>query len=251
MKWILASTAIVVAATASYYYYKTLSSPQPSSEPVLQSKKSSKKKKKKSSKSAEATTSTSELNQSPTHETLVQEETFPSDQEIENMSSELRSQRAQEAKKLGNQFFTTQGYQKAIEMYSQAIKFSPEAVYYSNRAACYSLLKDYDKVISDCDAALKLDSKYVKALTRRAHALENLGKYSAAMNGTFIVLPQFFIDFTAVCVLEEFKNETTLATTDRLLKRIASDMTEEIMKTKEILLPSETFIRGLFLDLYS
>ena len=68
-------------------------------------------------------------------------------------------------------------------MYSQAIRLNPDPIYYSNRAACHSILKNYDLVIADCSEALKLDSLYVKALTRRAHAYENIGNVTDALNG--------------------------------------------------------------------
>ena len=143
---------------------------------------------------------------------------------------------AAEAKAKGNKFFTSQRYTEAIEMYSQAIHLNPDPIYYSNRAACYSMLKDYENVVQDCSMALQMDRKYVKALSRRALAYEHLGKLDQALN-----------DYTAVCVLEEFKNESSLGATDRFLKKIATEQAQEIMKTKEFTLPSDTFIRA-FLD---
>ena len=41
----------------------------------------------------------------------------------------------------------------------------------------------FDLVVEDCDKALALDSKYVKALNRRATALENLSRYEEALRG--------------------------------------------------------------------
>lgn len=41
----------------------------------------------------------------------------------------------------------------------------------------------YDLVLQDCDEALKLDAKYVKALNRRAAALEGLERYKEALRG--------------------------------------------------------------------
>jgi len=43
----------------------------------------------------------------------------------------------------------------------------------------------YELVVQDCDEALKLDSKYVKALNRRASALENLERYAEALRGDY------------------------------------------------------------------
>ena len=40
-------------------------------------------------------------------------------------------------------------------------------------------------VVQDCDEALKLNPDYVKALNRRATALEKLGQYEYALRGMF------------------------------------------------------------------
>ena len=41
----------------------------------------------------------------------------------------------------------------------------------------------YEEVVADCDEALRLDPKYVKALNRRATALEALDRYEEALRG--------------------------------------------------------------------
>lgn len=62
----------------------------------------------------------------------------------------------------------------------------PEPVFYSNRAACYVSMDppQHEKAVADCDEALKRDSHYVKALNRRATALEALERYEEALRGT-------------------------------------------------------------------
>ena len=64
---------------------------------------------------------------------------------------------------------------------------------------------------------------------------------------TFAILKELVetIDYTTICIMEEFKNETTVASTDRILKEIGKKEADEIMKTKEKQLPSETFITGM------
>jgi len=42
----------------------------------------------------------------------------------------------------------------------------------------------HEKAVADCDEALKRDSHYVKALNRRATALEALERYEEALRGT-------------------------------------------------------------------
>lgn len=50
----------------------------------------------------------------------------------------------------------------------------------------------YDLVVKDCDEALRLDSNYVKALNRRAVALEGLERYEEALRGqSFLYLTPF------------------------------------------------------------
>ena len=49
-----------------------------------------------------------------------------------------------------------------------------------------------DLVVEDCNEALKLNPDYVKALNRRATALEQLGQYEGALRGTSF-LRQFFV----------------------------------------------------------
>jgi import receptor subunit TOM70 len=44
----------------------------------------------------------------------------------------------------------------------------------------------HELVVQDCDEAIKLDSKYVKALNRRAIALEHLERYQEALRGKLI-----------------------------------------------------------------
>lgn len=41
----------------------------------------------------------------------------------------------------------------------------------------------HDLVVRDCDEALKLDINYIKALNRRAIALEGLERYEEALRG--------------------------------------------------------------------
>lgn len=41
----------------------------------------------------------------------------------------------------------------------------------------------HELVVEDCDAALKLDHNYVKALNRRAGALESMKRYEEALRG--------------------------------------------------------------------
>lgn len=90
-------------------------------------------------------------------------------------------------KQKGNDAYQGRKFAIAAGFYTRAIAVSPqpEPVFYSNRAACYVSMEppQHEKVVEDCDEALKLDSRYVKALNRRATALEALERYEDALRG--------------------------------------------------------------------
>ena len=95
--------------------------------------------------------------------------------------------RAADLKAKGNKAYQARSFQEAIGFYSHAIAVTPtpDAVFYSNRAACYVNLSppDHERVVEDCDKALAIDRNYVKALNRRAGALEALGRNEEALRG--------------------------------------------------------------------
>jgi import receptor subunit TOM70 len=136
-----------------------------------------------------------------------------------------------QAKTAGNALYSQKQFPEAIVKYSEAINLAPNAIYYCNRAACFSNLKYYQKAIEYCNEAIKLDAKYIKAYHRRALAYEALENYEAALN-----------EYTAVCALEGFRNQASMAAPDRLLKIISAKRTKIIMQDKVYSMPSETFI---------
>ena len=130
---------------------------------------------------------------------------------------------AAEFKQKGNKAYQRRDFKAAIDLYTRAIAVSPkpDAVYYSNRAACYVNLSppDHEKVVADCDSALALDRNYVKALNRRATALEGLNRNEEALR-----------DYTAATILDKFTNEQAGQSVERVLKKIATDKAAEIMQ---------------------
>lgn len=128
------------------------------------------------------------------------------------MRPQERSEVAAALKTKGNGAYSKKQYAKAVEYYTNlAIQASPkpEPTYFSNRAACTSSapsfyektsdvlfvtgymsmqVPQYEKVVADCDAALVLDKKYIKALDRRAAALEALERYEESSRGMYIML---------------------------------------------------------------
>jgi mitochondrial import receptor subunit TOM70 len=45
----------------------------------------------------------------------------------------------------------------------------------------------YDMVVQDCDAALSFDPNYIKALNRRAGALEALERFEESLRGMYLI----------------------------------------------------------------
>jgi len=125
--------------------------------------------------------------------------------------------RITEWKKTGNNFFRERSYQEAIAAYSRGLDIKTEkeeteisqdggaereetstldeeepsaedikiklmrSQLFSNRAACFLGLKDWLMAKKDSTEALKLEPNYVKALTRRGTANEELKKYEEAL----------------------------------------------------------------------
>ena len=139
--------------------------------------------------------------------------------DLDTLPAARRKELAKEAKKRGNALFGDRNFDDAVRLYSQAILLHQEAVYYSNRAACFANLDQHDKVILDCTRALELSPEYSKALARRALAYEKLDLWRDALN-----------DYTVICALESFSNQSNLNLMDRVLKRLAESQVADIVK---------------------
>ncbi|KAL0075137.1 hypothetical protein F4703DRAFT_1744381 [Phycomyces blakesleeanus] len=155
------------------------------------------------------------------------------DEEIAALTEKEREDAAQSLKTKGNSHFSKKKYEEAVHLYSQAIRFKKDPVFFSNRAACFGNLGQNDRVIQDCDEALKLDPVYIKALNRRAQAFEKNDDPEAAL-----------YDFTCVCILDNFKNEAASKAMERILKQVSEAKAKEMMKTKKPHLPSPTFVNA-------
>lgn len=85
--------------------------------------------------------------------------------------------------------------------------------------------------MEDTTAAIALDNEYVKALNRRANAYEHLERYSEAL-----------LDYTASCIIDQFRNEQSAQSVERLLKKVAEAKGKIIMEGKEKKLPSPSYV---------
>ncbi|ORX84578.1 mitochondrial outer membrane translocase receptor TOM70 [Anaeromyces robustus] len=148
-----------------------------------------------------------------------------------NLTEAERKDLAKKAKDEGNKLFQSKKYNKAIKQYTKAIELYPDSVYYGNRAACYNNLGKMDEVIADCTEALKLNPNYIKALKRRAQAYEKVKNLEQALN-----------DYTALCILDEFSDNSIVTANETVLKNYAEEVTNEIIKNRKPKLPSDTFI---------
>ena len=86
-----------------------------------------------------------------------------------------------ELKESGNHLFLSEKYALAMELYSAAIRLdATEPALLTNRAACHMELGQYAKVVMDCDAALLLDEKWLRAYERKAEALKRMQRFEEA-----------------------------------------------------------------------
>ncbi|KAI0077999.1 ADP/ATP carrier receptor [Panus rudis PR-1116 ss-1] len=239
-KVVLVGAAIAVAAVGASVYFASTSRSAAGEGGAAGGdvEKGEKKKKKKSGKKKKAAKDSEPLLEeiAPKAE---EEDVVLTEADIAKMSTEERAKAAASLKAKGNAAYQRRDFQKAAELYTRAIAVSPtpEPVFYSNRAACYVNMSpaDYEKVIADCDQALALDKRYVKALNRRATALETLERYEEALR-----------DFTAATIIEKFTNQAMANSVERVLKKLAQKKTNEIMATREPRLPSHTFVSAYF-----
>ncbi|KAF6036840.1 DNAJC7 [Bugula neritina] len=96
-------------------------------------------------------------------------------------------------KEEGNTAFKAGEFQHAHRLYSEALSIDPlnkltNAKLYNNRATVNTKLGNLDATVEDCNSAIALDEKYVKAFARRAAAYTSLEKYEEALRDYEAVL---------------------------------------------------------------
>jgi len=182
----------------------------------------------------------------------------PNEDDIEELTDPL--EKALAAKNKGNKYFRGGRYELAIKCYTQAIEVCPEAkktdlaTFYQNRAAAYEQLESDESVLSDCSMALKNNSKYVKAMERRARILRKQAnvlskKEDLEINDQEEVVRKMKIaleDVTAVCILEGFQKQEPMMLVDTMLKELGRAEAKLATSKRTPALASTHFIRQYF-----
>uniref|UniRef100_A0A8C5C061 Mitochondrial import receptor subunit TOM70 n=1 Tax=Gadus morhua TaxID=8049 RepID=A0A8C5C061_GADMO len=162
---------------------------------------------------------------------------------VQGQDGEARTplDRAQGAKNKGNKYFKAGKYDLAIHCYTEAISLCPTeqktdlSTFYQNRAAAYEQQMKWTEVVQDCCQAVEMNPRYVKALFRRAKALERLDNKKECLE-----------DVTAVCILESFQNQQSMLLADKVLKSLGKEKAKDKYKNREPLMPSPQFIKSYF-----
>ncbi|XP_047341144.1 outer envelope protein 64, mitochondrial-like [Impatiens glandulifera] len=112
-------------------------------------------------------------------------------------------------KEKGNAAFKGKQWNKAVSYYSEAINLTENATYFCNRAAAFLELGCFQEAEVDCNKAILLDKKNVKAYLRRGTARESLLFYKEALK-----------DFKHAIVLEPQNKVAKLA--EKRLQKLTS-----------------------------
>lgn len=96
---------------------------------------------------------------------------------------------AENFKMQGNTAFSDHDFVKACELYTKAIELDMKnAIYFANRAAALTNLDRFSEAAADCYAAIVLDPKYVKAVSRLGICLAKLDKTKEARDAFLAAL---------------------------------------------------------------
>jgi len=161
-------------------------------------------------------------------------------------------EKATAAKNRGNKYFKGGRYELAINCYTEAIEVCPRdkpldlATFHQNRAAAYDQMEETDKVLSDCDTAINLNNKYVKALDRRAKTLRKQAMKVENFEYQVEKLKQCLEDITSVCVLEGFQKQEHLVMVDSVLKELGRAEAGVASKSRPPVMCSQHFVAQYF-----
>ena len=95
----------------------------------------------------------------------------------------LDPEKAEEARALGAEKWKQADWPGAVEAYTEMTKRAPDDPRgYSNRAAAMIKLLAFPSALQDCDTAIKLDPKMIKAYLRKAQALFGMKEYNRCLD---------------------------------------------------------------------
>lgn len=244
-KTILLASAIAAVATAGSFYVVSQQqmSPKKDSSSSASSKNKKKKKAKKAKKDASSTSDEpAAAKKADLPEKFIagipltrSEPQYPNVQDwdkVKELSESERKELANSFKAAGNALYAKKEHTKAAELYTKALDCYTDPIFYSNRSACYFALEDYQKVVEDTTAAIKLRPDYFKCFRRRGTAQEKLENYYDAA-----------VDITASCVLENFGDTSMNDMVDRLMRLNAAQVAQEEYKDRPKVLPSQQFVK--------
>lgn len=147
-------------------------------------------------------------------------------------------------KEEGNRLFQLGKFDAAIEAYTEAICQRPDvAVYYTNRAMCHHRKGVHEATIADCDRALSLDSKLLKALFFKGISLERLSHNLEALEALEHALvvstesksSSFTVDIEAAIITTKKKiAKDKLHRADRRLSQLRDDAIGMIDRALEL-----------------
>ncbi|KAK7406033.1 hypothetical protein VNO78_07648 [Psophocarpus tetragonolobus] len=146
-------------------------------------------------------------------------------------------------KTAGNEAFQAGKYEEAIEHYTAALSCNVEsrpfaAVCFGNRAAAYKALGPTTDAIADCNLAIALDGRYLKALSRRATLYEMIRDYDHAASDIRRVV--------SLLIKGDVDNSNQPGISDRSINH-ANDLKHNQIWLSEI---EEEAKKGIPLDIY-
>ncbi|KAJ6151776.1 heat shock protein STI1 [Penicillium chermesinum] len=95
----------------------------------------------------------------------------------------LSPEEAEKARELGQQKFQEGDWPAAVEAFSEMIKRAPEDPRgCSNRAAALIKLMAFPQAVQDCDQAIALDPKFIRAYMRKGQTLLIMKEYNRALD---------------------------------------------------------------------
>ncbi|KNA03755.1 hypothetical protein SOVF_206100 [Spinacia oleracea] len=113
----------------------------------------------------------------------------PSNREVGIVTRRARA--VSTARAHGNDMFKDGRFSEACTAYSQGLEHDPyNSVLLCNRAACRTKLRQFEKAVEDCTAALNARPSYTKARLRRADCCVKLQKWEPAARDYEILLQE-------------------------------------------------------------